>query len=204
LSKPVIGLTGPTGAGKSTVAAALESLGCRVVDADRIAREVVAQPDCLSALQAEFGADIRNPDGGLNRALLSMRAFSDPGKTARLNEITHPRILDEVRRLITDGQTGGAKAIVLDAPLLFESEADRLCDASIAVTAPRELRLSRVMRRDSISRILAEARAGAQHDDSYFHERADYIFDGSLPLELIPDAARELLKKIFGDLHETF
>lgn len=203
MSKPVIGLTGPTGAGKSTVADAFEALGCNIIDADKIAREVVSQPDCLSDLREEFGSDIVNPDGSLNRKLLSERAFDNPQRTQRLNELTHPRILDEILRQIDTGKKSGAKAVILDAPLLFESGSDRFCDVSIAVTAPKELRLSRIMQRDFIPKELAEARIGVQNQDSYFNERADYLFSGSLPAEAVPAAARELLAKIFGDLHET-
>lgn len=203
MSKPVIGLTGPTGAGKSTVADAFEALGCNIIDADKIAREVVSQPDCLSDLREEFGSDIVNSDGSLNRKLLSERAFDNSQRTQRLNELTHPRILDEILRQIDTGKKSGAKAVILDAPLLFESGSDRFCDVSIAVTAPKELRLSRIMQRDSIPKELAEARIGVQNPDSYFNERADYLFSGSLPAEAVPAAARELLAKIFGDLHET-
>lgn len=203
MSKPVIGLTGPTGAGKSTVADAFEALGCNIIDADKIAREVVSQPDCLSDLREEFGSDIVNSDGSLNRKLLSERAFENTQRTQRLNELTHPRILDEILRQIDTGKKSGAMAIILDAPLLFESGSDRFCDVSIAVTAPKELRLSRIMQRDSIPKELAEARIGVQNPDSYFNERADYLFSGSLPAEAVPAAARELLAKIFGDLHET-
>ena len=203
MNKPVIGLTGPTGAGKSTVAQALKDLGCMVIDADRIAHEVVNQPECASELAREFGSDLIFPDGSLNRKLLGIRAFSTRQKTDRLNEITHPRILGEVLRQIEAGKAGSAKAVILDAPLLFESEADRFCDAVIAVTAPADVRLGRIMQRDSIPAQLAQARIRAQHDEMYYKERAKYSFDGSLPIHLIPESARNLLEKIFGDLHET-
>lgn len=198
----MIGLTGPTGAGKSTVAAALEQAGCKIIDADRIAREIVSQPECLAGLTAEYGADIVEQDGSLNRRLLAQRAFSTPHKSARLNEITHPIILKEVLRRIEQEQHSNAKAIIMDAPLLFESGAERYCSATIAVIAPAEQRLARVMKRDAISPDLAKARMGAQQPDPYYLNRADYVFDGSADTQSVPAKARALLEQILGEMNE--
>lgn len=96
---PVIGLTGQTGAGKSTAAALLRAQGLAVIDADEIARKVTRPGSfVLSALAAAFGADLILPDGSLNRPLLAQRAFSSPGQTARLNAITHPAIIQQMQR----------------------------------------------------------------------------------------------------------
>jgi dephospho-CoA kinase len=204
LSKVVIGLTGPTGAGKSTVAAALENAGCKIIDADRVAREVVTYPECIAELKAEYGADI--VDGNeINRRFLAQRAFASSKSSARLNEITHPKIMNEVIRQIDLFQQNGAieeKAIILDAALLFESGADRLCDTTIVVTAPLELRLNRIIKRDSIPVDLAQARIGAQHDNAYYIERAKYVFDGAISMDSAPAQARKLLECILGDFDE--
>ncbi len=199
---PVLGLTGPTGAGKSTVAAALKKLGCAVVDADRLAREAVAMPECRAALQEEFGADIVEPDGTLDRRLLARRAFSDPERTKALNRITHPAIIKESVRRLRQAQETGAAAVILDAPLLFESGAESLCDATIAVVAPDAVRLARVMARDGIAAEQAEERMRAQHGVSYFEEHADYTFDGTADWSVFDGAVKALLERILRDLYE--
>lgn len=199
----IIGLTGPSGAGKSTVAAAFEKAGCKIIDADRIARETVANPDCIAALKAEYGSDIVFEDGSLNRHLLASRAFSNPQSTQRLNEITHPVILNEIVRRIAFFQQNGVETIVLDAPLLFESGADSLCTVTVAVTAPENIRLNRIMNRDAISIELAKTRIGAQHTDEYYCKRANYFFDGSGEPKDVELKTRQLLQKIMGDMNES-
>jgi len=202
LRKIVIGLTGPTGAGKSTVAAELEQEGCHVIDADLIARQIVTHPDCIAELKAEYGSDIMD-QGSINRRLLAQRAFSSPQNAARLNEITHPKIMKEVIRQIALSQQSGTKAIVLDAALLFESGADQLCTTTIAVTAPLEVRLNRIMKRDSIPMDLAKARIEVQHGNVYYNERAQYVLNGAICIDAIPAAVERLLKRIIGDMNES-
>lgn len=198
MNKLVIGLTGPTGAGKSTVAQAFERAGCKIIDADLVARQAVTDEKCLAALKAEFGNDIVQ-DGALNRHLLAQRAFSSEKGAAELNTITHPVIMDMVNNQIASIQASGAKAIVLDAALLFESGADSLCDTTVAVTAPVEIRLNRIMGRDGISKELAEARIGAQKENSYYNERAQYRLDGAMNRDDIQAAVNRLLEQIIGD-----
>ena len=199
---PVIGLTGPTGAGKSTVAEALRRLGCAVVDADAAARNVTGQPRCLLKLREAFGADIIGPDGALDRKTLSQKAFAGPEATRLLNSITHPAIFEACIRQIKEAQQKGCRAVILDAPLLFESGAERLCGATIAVTAPPEARLKRIMARDRIGEKLARERMEAQHGEEYYTARADYTFSGTTDWSVLNQKAAELLEKILEDLDQ--
>lgn len=203
MNKPIIGLTGPTGAGKSTVAADLLALGCGVIDCDLVAREVTnSSKECLAQLQAEFGEDILDEQGFLNRRLLAKRAFSSEQKANRLNRITHPFILKKVELEISALQNSNVKAIVVDAPLLFESGADSLCNVIVAVTAPLEVRLDRIMRRDSIRAELAMERINAQHSDDFYTKRADYCIDGASSLEQILANVKDILDCVAGEVHE--
>jgi dephospho-CoA kinase len=203
LNKPVIGLTGPTGAGKSTVAQIFRELGCAVIDADLLAREVVQDPCCLKALCSEFGADIVTSDGKLDRHLLAKRAFSSPDHTERLNRITHPAIGRETVQRIEKLQDTGVRAIILDAPLLFESGSGAFCKATIAVTAPLEIRLERIIKRDGITEEAAKERMNAQHSNEFYEHQAEYILNGCMERSELREEASHLLKQILGEKHEV-
>lgn len=194
----VIGLTGPTGAGKSSVAKELVALGCAVVDCDRIARQVTDScVPCLQSLAEEFGSDILQ-EGMLDRKLLAARAFASPEKTRKLNELTHPWILGETKAQIQAALDAGKPFVVVDAPLLFEAGVDALCDEIVAVTVPFEKRLQRIMKRDHISEELARARMAAQHPESWYEERAGKVISGRLDDETL----RSELKAYLGGLSE--
>lgn len=199
----MIGLTGPTGSGKSTAAAVFKRLGCAVIDADRLARLAVKDQACLDQLVREFGRGILLPDGTLDRKTLASLAFSGPEKTKRLNRILHPVIIEESVRRIHEAMGTEAKAIVMDAALLFESGADRLCDTTIAVTAPPEIRLHRIRERDHLALEEAEKRMNAQNGNEYYTLRADYVLDGNSGLSGLNTVILGLLQKIMGDRDET-
>lgn len=201
MDKPVIGLTGPIGSGKSTVASFLKKNGCAVIDADQLSRETALNPEYLAKLKEAFGADILGKDGALDRRLLARRAFATRENAERLNAITHPVIIAEAEKRIAKAKTGSAKAVVLEAILLFESGADRLCDVCVAVTAPDSVRLRRVMKRDGVTEDAARARMNNQHEAAFYTERAAYFFDGSAAWNELPTKAADLLDTILRDLH---
>lgn len=168
-----LGLTGPTGAGKTTVARLLEQNGIPLVDADAIARTVTEKGSpVLSALADTFGKDILFPDGSLDRRALAAVAFSSKENTEKLNAVTHPAILARIRRALADA-TGDA--VVLDAPLLFETGLDALCDHTAAIVADEAVRLARITARDSISEEEAKKRMAVQPDTAFYAARADIL-----------------------------
>ena len=143
----IIGLTGGIASGKSTVARHLAELGVPVVDADRLAREVVepGQP-ALTELVGEFGADILNSDGTLDRKRLGAIVFADPGKRARLNAITHPRIAAQGQAEIARHVTAGVPLVIYEAPLIVENGLHLGLGGLIVVSLPEDVQLERVMR----------------------------------------------------------
>lgn len=171
----ILGLTGQTGAGKSFAAQRLVKLGFSHIDADRAARAVVepGRP-CLLKLAEVFGKEIICENGSLDRKKLAELAFGG-GRVDELNAVTHPFIIEEINNELLELEKSGVQFAVLDAPALFESGADKMCDKIMAVTAPKDLRLERIMKRDKIGHQMALSRIDAQHDEEFYTERADFV-----------------------------
>ena len=181
----IIGLTGLTGAGKSTVAQKLMAYGCYHIDADKVAREVINNNENVkNKLKARFGEDVVNGDGTINRPVLASRAFADTESTNALNEITHPAVTEEIQSIIKDISEVGYRGIIIDAIALFESGEDSLCDFTVAVVAPKEIRLERIMKRDNITEEKALERINAQKDESFFTNKADFVLWNYPPNDL--------------------
>lgn len=176
----VIGLTGPTGSGKSTFSGFLQKHGCAVIDADALARQATAsETACVQLLAGAFGEDIKTPGGGIDRALLAGRAFADRESTALLNRIVHPWVFLQTLAQINRYRRENRRLIVFDAPVLFESNADVLCDLVVSVIAPAEVRIQRIMERDGLTRQQALQRLSAQQPESYYRRQSDVVIDGT-------------------------
>ena len=181
----IIGLTGLTGAGKSTVAQKLMAYGCYHIDADKVAREVINNNENVkNRLKERFGDDVINADGTTNRPLLATRAFADTESTNALNEITHPAVTEEIKSIIKDMEEVGYRGVIIDAVALFESGEDKLCDFTVAVVAPEDIRLERIMKRDNITEEKALLRINAQKDESFFTEKADFVLWNYPPYDI--------------------
>ena len=156
----VIGLTGATGAGKGCFGkTAREKYGFVHIDTDKTAREVVMPGEpCLEDIKAFFGNSVINDDGTLNRKKIGEIVFSDAEKLSFLNKITHHYITDRVNEIIEKARKNKETAVVIDAPLLFESGENELCDLTVGVIAEKKIRKSRIMSRDGISEEMAEKR----------------------------------------------
>lgn len=174
--KKVIGLTGMSGSGKSTVAAVCVSLGALLIDCDAIAHDALNDESVQNALASAFGYDIMKEDGSVDRRLLASRAFSDAESTQRLNSVTHPYILSELSRRLDEADDG---VIVIDAPLLFNCGLDRLCTATVAVVADINTLASRISLRDGIDAADVALRLEAQKDMPKLLETADYIIENN-------------------------
>jgi dephospho-CoA kinase len=195
----VIGLTGPTGAGKGTVAKLFASFGVQIIDADAVYHALLVPPSpCLDELTARFGSSILNPDKTLNRQALGAIVFADQGALADLNAITHRYVMEQIRAELARLRRAQVKVALLDAPQLFEAGADRDCDVVVSVLADEERRLSRITQRDGISPEAARKRMAAQLPDEFFRRNASYIIENNQTPEQLTDAVQAILSEIGG------
>lgn len=172
----VIGLCGGSGSGKSTVSTYFAAYNILPINTDEIYHALtVEKTPCVCELESAFGAKVVNSDGSLNRKALSAVVFSDKAKLDLLNKITHAYVLREVRRIIARATEDNYFAVLVDAPLLFESGFDSECDAVVAVVADEEIKLSRIVERDGITEDAAKKRLASQLSDEYLRQRADYV-----------------------------
>lgn len=198
----VVGLTGQTGAGKTTLCKAFEKKGFKVIDADIVAREVTEKgTDCLKKITEQFGEEILLEDGSLDRKKLGSIVFSHRDKLELLNSIIFPYISDRIVGRIREMSCGGEGFVLIDAPTLFESGTDRLCDIIVSVTADSSVRLERIMKRDNITREAALARMNAQHDEDFFRANSDYLIENNSDEGALLTAARETAEKIINGGH---
>ena len=189
----LIGLTGQSGAGKSTVAEVFVKLGAYVINADKIVAELYnAGSPCLKAVAAEFGQDTIRADGTLDRRLLAQRAFASRERTDALNRLVHPFVTARLLELLR----GAEGMVVFDAPQLFEADADVICDAVVAVTADKDIRVNRIIKRDSLSEEQAMLRVNAQYGEEYFRARADYIIENNFDEESLRTQAEKVYNKL--------
>lgn len=193
----VIGLTGQSGAGKTTVSRVFSQNGFAVIDADIISREVTekGQP-CLTELSEAFGSDIVNSDGTLNRKRLGSIVFSDREKLRQLNGIIYPYIIYRIISRIDELSEEGRELILLDAPTLFEANADDLCDLIISVTADESIRMSRIIARDNITPEAAKKRFESQYSEHFFVNHSDFVIINNKTPDVLAAKAEEVAGKI--------
>ena len=180
----VIGLCGSSGSGKGYVCQLFTQRGFIWIDTDRVYRDIISSPNspCVKELAKCFGNSILNEDGSLNKRELSKIVFcSDDAESSRkkLNGIAHRHILLETERMMAESKKAGASAVIIDAPVLFESGFDKMCDVKICVTAPYDKKLQRIITRDGITEAEARARLDCQLSDDELRERCDYEIDNS-------------------------
>lgn len=189
----IIGLTGASGSGKSTIA---KMFKFPVVDADKAARRAVENKECLDKLVENFGEEILNQDKTLNRKELAKRAFACKEKTEELNAITHPFIVKIMNDEINAYKQNGNKAVILDAPQLFEAHCEKICDIVIGVLADKDIRKKRIMARDNISEEQADLRLSASKSDEFFKEKCDYIIVNNNDTDALKISISKILKEI--------
>ena len=193
----VIGLTGGIASGKSAVASMLRALGAHIVDADQLAREVVepGRP-ALAEIAGRFGADVLDAGGRLDRKRMAQRVFSDAKARAALNAIIHPQIAIASRAAIAGLRAAGHSLAIYEAALLVENQIHRGLDGLIVVSAPDEVQIERLCRRDSIDEAAARARLAAQLPLADKVAEADWVIDNSGSVE----QTRAQVEKVWREL----
>ena len=169
----ILGITGGTGTGKTSVCQYFKNEGFVIIDSDVVARNVCTKgTQCLEEIVQSFGEDVLDSDGNLKRKELGRIVFSDKKKLKTLNGITHKYIIASIKKTIEENQ---GRNIVIDAPLLLETGLDSICTRTLCVLADEDIRLKRIMKRDSLCAADAKARIQSQPADEFYISRCDFV-----------------------------
>jgi dephospho-CoA kinase len=173
----IIGLTGQSGAGKSTVASLFAERGFHIIDCDALVHALYGEARYVKAIADVFGEEFVK-DGAVDRKKLGTLVFSDRNELARLNETVHPLILDAVLGEISRARQIGVNAI-LDAPLLFEYALETMCDTTLGIVCDKTTAEARLSQRDGKSLEEIRGRRSAQHDENFFHQHCAHILENN-------------------------
>ncbi|MBR2024813.1 MAG: dephospho-CoA kinase [Clostridia bacterium] len=194
-----IGVCGSSGSGKGHICKQISAHGYKWIDTDRVYRDLATpKSQCVKELKEYFGDSILNEDGSLNRKELSKSVFEGENSKERLNmlnKITHFHIQRETERIILESEKNGYKGVLIDAPVLFESGFDAFCDVTLCITAPTQLKIDRIMKRDGITYEKAISRINNQLSDDELRKKCDYEIDNSENAQ-VEEQINELLSKL--------
>ena len=187
----IIGITGGTGSGKTTLLDMIRRQGGLVLDCDAIYHHLLETDTALlTAIDRQFPGCVEN--GTLDRKKLGAIVFADPQALEQLNAITHKAIRQAVENALADAP----QLVAIDAIALFESRLDQLCSVTVAITAPEDLRIHRLMARDGITAQYAKARIAAQKPDSWFREKCDYCLENSSDFQGFQEKCLDFLQNL--------
>lgn len=190
----IIGLTGQSGAGKTTVSKIFSENGFCVIDADAISRKVATDKSFLGEVYELFPDCVSNE--GLNRQKLAGIVFNNEKALDDYTSLIYPYITFEVFKLIKYYKTNGGKLILLDAPTLFESGLDVICNCIVSVTAPLELKIQRILARDGIPYEMVRSRLSSQNSESFFAMRSDYLISNDSTALDLTDKTHAVISSI--------
>lgn len=191
----VIGLTGAIGSGKSTVSRLFFEAGFAIVDCDAISRGLDKSRKYINAVREAFGDGVIDMTGGeakIDRKALAEIVFSSPEAKKKLEDIAHPMILDTVYRRV-DAAREQKKDVVIDAPLLFETGLDKICDVTVGVVADEKIRFERAMKRGGITEENLSRRIMLQPKNAFYASKCNYIIENNGTADDLRVAFRKLL-----------
>ncbi len=196
----IIAVTGGIGSGKSTVSKLLAAQGAALIDADAESRALTAPGgEALPAIREAFGDAVFHTDGTLNRAALAKAVFGDAPALGRLNAVMHPIITARVSAALQTLRGQGQEVALIDIPLLFETGMDHLADTVVCVTAPLEIRIQRVCRRNRVTREDALRRIRSQNPAEVTERLADYVLSTDAPYADTRRRALSLWRQMMAD-----
>ncbi len=192
----IIGIVGTSGSGKSTICDILnKEPNVTIIDADQIAKRLSKKGTLyFNSIVECFGAYVIDEQGELKRHELAKIIFEDDKKREELNQLTFIYVVDEIKRMIT--MSKAKDTIIIDAPLLFESNLNQICDLVIGVIAPDETKIERIMKRDGIDKELAQKRLNIQKDNDFIKDNADYIIENTKDLVHLKQQLEDIIEEI--------
>lgn len=205
----LVGLCGRSGSGKGYVSRMFKLCGIPSVDTDAVYRDMTSASDelspCMTELVSRFGAGILCEDNSLNRAVLRSLVFGeDKEALSDLNRITHKHILARTEEIASELYADGAKIVLIDAPLLYESGFDKKCEAVVCVTAPEETVISRIMQRDGISREAALARLKTQISSEELSSCADFVIANDCEKDELMNRVKNCADRLYEIYNENY
>lgn len=193
----IIGITGRSGCGKSSVTRLFAAQGYPCIDADLVAREVLEPGSvCINQLQNAFGSDIVDESGAVRRRLLADRAFATPEGTAKLTDITHPEILRRIDARLQEAERAGARLAFVDGAVIVGTPFASRCDQLLVITAPYEQSVARICARDGIAPAMARRRLDAQTPEQVLRDAATFVLENDEAPERLQERAIALLHQL--------
>ncbi len=199
----ILGLTGNIACGKSTVAAIFKELGATLIDADKVARDIVGKGNpALKKIIKHFGNEILNKDGTLNREKLGRKVFNDKNQRRILNDITHPEIFKEINNLIEKYRSEGQKIVIIEAALIVEREKlIKIIDKLIVVSTSKDIQIKRLKDRDGFSKEQALSRINSQIPIEEKIKHADYVIHNDSDISNIKNQVETIWKDLSSNPH---
>ena len=170
----VIGVTGNSGSGKSEISKILSNkINAKIIDADKVVKELyIPGQEYYNKILELFGNKVLEKNNKLNRNKIAEIIYNNESEREKLNNLTYKYVVDEIKKRVKKEKNIN---IIIDAPLLFESKLDEICDITVAVLAEKSLKINRICTRDNIEQKIAISRLAIQKEDSYYQKKADYI-----------------------------
>mgnify|MGYP001786892757 FL=1 len=203
----VIGITGPSGAGKTTLSTILKSnYSSFIIDADEVARKLSndSKTKYFEKMVNLFGKEILKDDGKLNRKEIARTIYKNKEKRRALNRLTFKYVVDDINEQIKEAEKQDYKYIGIDVPLLYEAKMEKICDYVIAVVAEDQKKINRICQRDNITEELAKERLKIQNDNEFFVKKADFVIHNDGTLEKLETSLKEIIDKIWKKWYQEY